>query len=106
MTTLFRGLAQDDIDLLSIPFALEVQSCPAADGSWTRRLEYRDLDGCVVVTKDLSEGIELLERKRRDILLAGHPAPLGPDRRPLRCGPYSYSLVEEERHEDSHAARI
>lgn len=80
-------------DLLAIPLVLEVQSCEDADGSWTRRLSYRGLDGCVVTASDLWEGIELLERKRWQLLHSGAAAP-GGDRLPLRSGAFSYALTD------------
>lgn len=81
--------------LLAIPFTLEVQSCVGDDGSWLRRLAYEGLTGCVVVAEDLMDGLELLERRRRDILRSDGRAAIVAAGVPLQCGPFSYSLDEQ-----------
>lgn len=80
--------------VLAVPLTLEVQSCVGEDGTWLRRLAYEGLTGCVVMAEDLAEGLDLLERRRREILLSDGRAAFVGTSVPLRCGPFSYSLEQ------------
>jgi predicted RNase H-like HicB family nuclease len=75
---------------LSVPYRIEAQTLETQPGVWVRRAAYPELLGCTAEAATIEETLELLERRRIeiivDLLRAGESPPL--PRQPLRdCDP-------------------
>lgn len=76
--------------VLSIPYRLEAQTIETSPGQWARRAAYPELPGCCAETPTIVQTLELLERRRVEIIIgclrAGILPPL--PRQPLSdCDP-------------------
>lgn len=75
-------------ELLAIPYVAVFYSVELADGEWVRRGEYPELPGCVAEARDTADAMDLLERRKRELiagaLARGEPVPR--PRPPLRSG--------------------
>lgn len=75
-------------DYLAVPYVAVVFSVCKPDGSWIRRAEYPELDGCWSEAASVIEAIEQLDnvkaRQIRKMLDAGQEVPV--PRAPLKSG--------------------
>lgn len=77
-------------DYLSVPYLLEAETVEVAPGSWISRVAYPELAGCSAESLVVEDALQLLERKRIEIIVRmvaeGRPPPM--PRPPLRdCDP-------------------
>ena len=77
-------------DYLSVPYLLEAETVEVAPGSWISRVAYPELPGCGAEALVVEDALQLLERKRIEMIVRmvgeGRPPP-GP-RPPLGdCDP-------------------
>ena len=56
-------------DYLSVPYVLEAETVEAAPGSWTRRVAYPELPGCVTEALVVEDALLRLERMRIEIII-------------------------------------
>jgi predicted RNase H-like HicB family nuclease len=75
-------------DYLAVPYVAVVFSVSKPDGSWVRRAEYPELDGCWAEATSVIEAIEQLDnakaRQIRALLDQGKEVPV--PRPPLKSG--------------------
>ena len=67
-------------DYLSVPYLLEAETVEVAPGSWLSRVAYPELPGCSAESAVVEDALDLLERKRIEIIVRmiadGRPPPL------------------------------
>lgn len=75
-------------DYLAVPYVAVVFSVRKPDGSWVRRAEYPELDGCWTEARSVVEAIDQLDavkaRHIRRLLAEGKEVPV--PRAPLKSG--------------------
>lgn len=54
---------------LGVPYVAVVESVEQPDGSWLRRAEYPELDGCAVEAESAVEALERLDLARRQTIV-------------------------------------
>lgn len=57
------------IDHLCVPYLLEAETTELGDGTWVRRVAYRELPGCVAEAAMVEEALSQLERKRIEMIV-------------------------------------
>jgi predicted RNase H-like HicB family nuclease len=55
---------------LSIPYRIEAFTYEAAPGRWLRRASYPELPGCAAEAPTITAALDLLERRRVEVILA------------------------------------
>jgi predicted RNase H-like HicB family nuclease len=57
-------------DYLRIPYLVTAQSQPLPDGSWVRHVEHPELPDCSAEADSITEALQLLDRRRIQVVIA------------------------------------
>ena len=70
-------------EYLAVPYRIEAETVERAPGVWVRRARYPELAGCAAEAATIEATLELLERRRVEIIVAmldaGTPPPVPRD---------------------------